>query len=103
MAPDRRPGGRPTQGGSAIHDRSYPRGKASDVKTIRDGTKQAHVLRLMDAGTRVEEIARAVGVPMSEVRRHVTNLVKIGIGHDIVAGAVTATYPAGRGLADFFI
>ncbi len=88
---------------SPIRDRSVPPGKASDVKPIRDGTKQAQVLRLMDAGTHVEEIAKAVGVPMSEVRHHISNLAKKGVGHTIEDGMVKSAYPAGRGLDDFFI
>jgi predicted ArsR family transcriptional regulator len=33
----------------------------------------------VDAETHVEEIAKAVGVPMSEVRHHISTLAKKGV------------------------
>jgi hypothetical protein len=57
----------------------------------------------MDKGTAVEKIVESVGVPMSELKHHIQNLAKKGIGHDVVAGVVTAVYPAGRGVEDFFV
>jgi hypothetical protein len=49
-----------------------------------------------------ETPAAAVGVSVREVRHHVVNLVKKGVGHVVEAGVVRAVYPRGRGLADFF-
>jgi predicted ArsR family transcriptional regulator len=57
----------------------------------------------MDKGTHALDIAAQVGVPMSEVRAHVRNLAKKGVGHTVVDGVVRAVYPTGRGLEDFFI
>jgi len=37
----------------------------------------------MDSGTHVDAIAAAVGVPMSEVRHHISNLAKKGVGHSV--------------------
>jgi hypothetical protein len=56
----------------------------------------------MDKGASVDEIVAAVGVPVSEVRHHIMNLTKKGVGHTVEAGVVKAVYPKGRGLEDFF-
>jgi DNA-binding NarL/FixJ family response regulator len=91
------------EGRSPIRDRSKPAGKVGDIKLIRRDTKQASVLLLMDKGNHVEEIARLVGVPMSEVRHHVANLSKKGVGHSVEGGVVRAVYPNGRDVESFFI
>jgi predicted ArsR family transcriptional regulator len=57
----------------------------------------------MDSGTHVDATAAAVGVPMSEVRHHISNLAKTGVGHSVAGGVVTVVYPAGRTVEDFFV
>jgi DNA-binding NarL/FixJ family response regulator len=86
-----------------IRDRSKPAGKASEIVLIRRGTKQATVLELMDAGTEITKIVEIVGVSMSEVKHHITNLGKKGVGNEVKDGRVQAVYPKGRTVEDFFI
>jgi hypothetical protein len=90
-------------GGTMIRDRAKPAGKVLDIKTMRDGTKQAEVLRLMDEGTHYNTIAKKVGTSVREVNQHIENLhKKNGVGHEIVEGVVRAVYPSNRDLEHFF-